>query len=200
MRNVRGWGGAGMIATMSLTIAATALGVPGCHPGPVVKTGPGSDTTGGTVTTPPTGPASPLNFTALDSSPKTCVYTYDTGSSSTPTFTLKFGGKGITVSADYPSSTSFEQPPGSMEITYGDPAAPDFDSNLLTLSPSPGTGITVTQSPTVNPTSWSMTAVGSGPDLKLSWGKKWTITFSCGARPACCANTQWVHVVADGTF
>jgi hypothetical protein len=170
---------------MGVAVAVAA----GCPP-----TKGGTTTTTNTTPTTTTGSASPLNFSAPDGNAD-CIYTYDTGSSSTPQFTLKYGGKGITVSASY--KTTYESPPGTMQITYGDSSGLAFDTGQLTLFPTAGTGITVTEN---NPTGWTMTTVGSGPDVVLPWGKKWNITFSCGATPSCCANTPAVNVVADGTF
>lgn len=70
----------------------------------------------------------PLNLSAPDGN-SDCIYTYNTGSSSTPEFTLKYSGKGITVTGTY------EGPPGSMQITYGNSSSLDFDSAILALFP-----------------------------------------------------------------
>ncbi len=193
MAKERGWGRAGTIAAMGVTIAVTAVGCPGCPP----------PKDGTTTTTTPTGttpaPQSPLVFTASDGSPADCVYTYDTGAPAAPTFTLNYGGKGITVKATYSGGTAtlYDPPPATMQITYGDSSPFDFDTGQLTLVPTPGAGITVKES---SPKSWTMTTVGSKSGLVLNWGKKWNITFSCGSIPNCCANTPRIDVTADGTF
>jgi hypothetical protein len=187
-------GPAGTIAMMSLAMLVAGAGCPGCPP---PKGQEGGTTTGGTTTTGTTPlPSSPLQFTASDGSPADCIFTYDTGAPASPTFTVKYGGKGITVSATYSGTSNYDPPPQSMQITYGDSSGVDFDSGLLTLFPA-GSGITVNEN---RPSDWSMTAVGSPSSSKLTWGKTWTVTLSCGATPNCCANTRSVTVNADGTF
>jgi len=195
MTNGRGWSGAGVVAVVGLTIAVTGVGCPGCPP--ETKVGPGTDTTGGTTTTP--APANPLVFTASDGSPADCNYTYDTGAPGAPTFTLNYGGKGITVKATYSggSTSLYDPPPPTMQITYGDASPFDFDTGQLTLVPTAGPGITVKEN---SPSSWTMTTVGSKSGIALNWGKKWNIKFSCGATANCCANTPRIDVTADGTF
>jgi hypothetical protein len=175
------------VAVVGVTVAVVA----GCPTTTGVKGG--GTIPGGTTTT---GFASPLVFSASGGTSSGCIYTYDTGAPGASQFTLKYGGKGITVSATYGGGTGFyDPPPGSMQITYGDSSPYDFDSGLLSLSPA-GKGITVTDN---RPTSWTMTTVGSGSALALTWGKKWNITFSCGALANCCANTSRISVAADGT-
>lgn len=152
----------------------------------------GCDTTKTTTTT-TTGPQDPLNFVATDGS-MMCKYTYGPGGSiADPDFTLSISG-GITVSATY--SATYEGPPGSMQITYGDPTTPSFDSGLFSLFPPPS-NVTVTEN---SPTDWSVTFTDpTAADQALSYGGTWTFVFSCGAIPSCCADTTSITVVASGS-
>jgi len=203
MTNGRGWGRAGTIAIMGITVAVTAVGCPGCPPETKVGPGTGTGGTTGTSTTPL--PANPLVFTASEGSPVDCVYTYDTGAPGAPTFTLNDAAKGITVKATYSSGTTttggttkfYDSPPASIQITYGDSSTIDFDTGTLSVSPTPGAGVTLKEN---RPKDWTVTAVGSKSGIVLNWGKTWTVTLSCGAVPSCCQNTPNLSVTADGTF
>jgi len=165
-------------------LATTAPGCPGCPP---------TNTKGTTIAL-----GNPVNFDASNDL-KTCTFKYSPGgSSSDPDFTLNYGGNGITIKATYAggTSTTFDEPPGSFQITYGDSSATAFDSGNLTIFPSPSSNVTLVEN---KYTDWSVTAKGTGSSQKLAYGGTWTITFSCGATPACCQNTPRVSVVADGT-
>jgi hypothetical protein len=167
--------------TIATTCALAALGA-GCD-----------TSTKDTTTT--TYPTDPLNFEASDGD-MDCIYTFSPGGSTGyPDFTLSYGVGGITVSASY--SATYEGPPNSMQITYGDPAAPDFDSGVFTIFPA-DPGVTVMEN---SPTDWTMTFVGSPPgsEIMLPYGETWNLTFSCGAIPSCCADTTSVRVEADGS-
>lgn len=180
-RHVRLWRVAGGL----LLVAATAAGCPGCPP---------TDT----KTTTTSGPGDPLNFNAANDF-TSCTFTYSPGgSSSDPDFTLNYGGKGIVIKATYTGGTSktFDEPPNSLQITYGQPSAIAFDSGTVTVLPTSSTTAPLVEN---KYTDWSITAVGTGSAQKLAYGGTWTIKFSCGATPACCQNTSRVTVVADGT-
>ena len=154
-----------------------------------------------TTKVPDTGPDDPLNFTATNGSTD-CIYDFSPGGSSAdPDFTLADGVGGIMVTAAR-FSASFQGPPMSMRITYGNPT-PIYDSGQLTLVPTADPGVTVVDS---NPTSWTMTAVSvnssglpDGSQTPLPYGGTWSFAFSCGNPTTCCSSTISLDVVADGS-
>jgi hypothetical protein len=145
------------------------------------------------------GPDDPLNFSPGDSN-MDCIYDYSPGGSTAdPDFTFRPGGGGIVVTAVFATATTFQGPPNSMQITYGNPTS-IFDSGQIALFP-PGPGVTVNQ----GTTTWMMSRVAvdssgapDGSQVALPYGGTWSFNFSCGAVPSCCANTITVDVSADG--
>jgi hypothetical protein len=142
-------------------------------------------------------PGNPLNFSATDGTD--CVYHSGNINGTNPNFTL--GGAStpqpaITLSASYPATGSYESPPNSMEILYGDRSAPKFTTGVLSLYPPPST-VTVKENKL---TSWTVTwSDPTRASVALPYGLEWQIVFSCGAIPQCCANTTKVDFGADGT-
>jgi hypothetical protein len=134
----------------------------------------------------------PLNFTATDNN-QDCIYDYSpSGLPSDPEFELTYGS-GIIISASYYGT--YEGPPGSLEISYQTSATPDFSSGLLSVFPQ-SPGVTVTESA---PTQWSVQIVpGGGANYLLPYGGTWSVKFSCGATPSCCADTPKIDVAAFG--
>jgi hypothetical protein len=134
----------------------------------------------------------PLNFTADDNN-KDCTYEYSpSGLASDPEFELSYGA-GMIVSASYYGT--YEGPPGSLEISYGTSTTTEFSSGLLDVFSSPDQ-IKVTET---RPTSWSLEINPSGGgSYSLPYGHTWSLKFSCGATPSCCADTPKVDVAAYG--
>jgi hypothetical protein len=134
----------------------------------------------------------PLNFTADDNN-QDCVYEYSpSGLASDPEFELTYGA-GMIISASYYGT--YEGPPGSIEISYGTSTTPDFSSGLLSVFPQ-SPGVVVRESP---PTSWSLEINPSGGgSYSLPYGHTWSLKFSCGATPSCCADTAKIDVEAYG--
>ena len=77
-----------------------------------------------------------------------------------------------------------------------------WTSGRVSLFPA-SPGVNLSESP---PDSWTMSTISvdaSGypteTDVALPYGGTWSLAFSCGAIPSCCANTLALDVVADGT-